>query len=74
MRCKPTCVRPNPTNAHCATCHQTFGAVSSFDRHRRGGQCIDPETLGMWRDPRGMWRMPGPDPVARGWTAARGAA
>jgi hypothetical protein len=45
MSCSPTCVQPSPTNAHCAaTCHQTFGAVSAFDRHRRGGECIDTPT------------------------------
>lgn len=31
--------------AHCAKCHRHFGSVSGFDRHRVGGECIDPATL-----------------------------
>lgn len=25
--------------AHCAACHETFGSVTSFDRHRKQGSC-----------------------------------
>ncbi len=34
---------------HCAAdgCHRTFSGVSTFDRHRRDGRCIDPATVGM---------------------------
>lgn len=43
--------------AHCASCHRTFGGVSGFDGHRRNGQCLDPQTLGMAvRDD--IWRTP----------------
>jgi hypothetical protein len=28
--------------AHCPTCHEHFGSVQGFDRHRRSGQCQDP--------------------------------
>lgn len=32
--------------AHCGgTCHRTFSGVSTFDAHRRGGRCVDPEVL-----------------------------
>lgn len=43
--------------AHCANCHQTYGSVKSFYRHRTGGQCItDPTTLGLfWRPDRNAW-------------------
>ena len=35
--------------AHCAAegCHRTFTGVNGFDRHRIGGTCTDPATLGM---------------------------
>jgi hypothetical protein len=54
--------------AHCAgSCHRTFTRPSNFDRHRRGGQCVDPATVGLV--PRGyrndvgsdgiLWSLPG---------------
>ncbi len=59
MSCTTTCVQPSPSNAHCSTCHRTFGTASSFDRHRRGGECLDPAALRMHADGRGVWRMDG---------------
>ncbi len=35
------------SKAHCATCHETFGSVRSFDRHRTNGHCAEPATLGL---------------------------
>jgi hypothetical protein len=32
---------------HCGSCHNSFGGVSNFDRHRRNGQCVDPAELGL---------------------------
>lgn len=34
---------------HCAApgCCQTFTGIGAFDRHRRGGTCADPATIGM---------------------------
>jgi hypothetical protein len=34
---------------HCGTqnCHQTFTGVGAFDRHRKGGTCNDPATVGL---------------------------
>lgn len=58
-RCTALCIQPRPTNAHCSVCHRTFGTVTSFDRHRRGGECLDPAGLRMHPDPRGVWRMDG---------------
>lgn len=65
MPCRPTCVQPSPTNAHCSACHTTFGGITGFDRHRRGGQCHDPALLEMHRDSRGVWRFAAPDPTRR---------
>lgn len=59
MPCLAICIQPSPTNAHCSSCHVTFGSVSGFDRHRRGGECLDPRQLAMHRDARGVWRMDG---------------
>jgi hypothetical protein len=28
--------------AHCCTCHEHFGSVAGFDRHRSSGRCQDP--------------------------------
>lgn len=71
MSCTIVCIQPSPTNAHCAgDCHNTFGTVSAFDRHRRDGQCLDPATLRMHRDDRGIWRW---DSVGQGPSARNGA-
>ena len=60
MTCTTTCVQPTPSQAHCAVCHETFGSVSGFDRHRRGGECVDPATIkGIHRTPAGVWRYDG---------------
>jgi hypothetical protein len=59
VTCLVICIQPSPTNAHCAACHITFGSVTGFDRHRRGGECIAPTALAMHRDARGVWRMDG---------------
>lgn len=55
MSCPADCRTPTPAQAHCPTCHRTFGGVYGFDSHRRNGRCIDPEGLPMVeRD--GIWR------------------
>lgn len=64
MTCVSTCRKPSPSNAHCGACHVTFGSVSGFDRHRRGGQCYGPALLDMHRDGNGIWRMDGRNPHA----------
>lgn len=64
MTCRPTCIQPSPSNAHCGACHHTFGSVTGFDRHRRGGECLDPSALSMHQDHRGVWRMDGTRPTA----------
>jgi hypothetical protein len=27
---------------HCSGCHRTFDGLGAFDRHHRGGECLDP--------------------------------
>jgi hypothetical protein len=52
--------------AHCAACHQTFGGVSSFDKHRAGtkdktqlqGECARPSDIGLVQNERGVWGAP----------------
>lgn len=55
--CDPTCVRPTPAQAHCPTCHRTFGGVTGFDAHRINGECRDPATRGYVLNG-GIWRTP----------------
>ncbi|MDG4801706.1 hypothetical protein [Micromonospora sp. WMMD980] len=48
--------------AHCGTCHCTFSAVSTFDRHRTGNvntrRCVPPESVGLARNRHGVYRTP----------------
>lgn len=52
--------------AHCTICHESFSAVSSFDKHRSGskdgefsqGECSDPSLRGLVRNRHGYWGMP----------------
>jgi len=66
-RCTDRCLRPTPFQAHCTTCHRTFGGVKGFDQHRQKVRaprnsgpmavCIDPGAFGhVERD--GIWREP----------------
>lgn len=55
--CSDSCRRPSPSQAHCGACHTTFGGVSGFDRHRRGGECLAPAGLGFVERDR-VWRAP----------------
>ena len=32
---------------HCSVCHRSFSGVKHFDRHRRGGVCLDPAEIGL---------------------------
>lgn len=32
---------------HCSGCHATFSNIDVFDRHRRGGECLRPATVGL---------------------------
>ena len=41
--------------SHCGGCHETFSALTWFDRHRAGGRCTDPSSIGMRRNRRGYW-------------------
>lgn len=65
MTCRPACIQPSPSNAHCSACHVTFGGITGFDRHRRAGQCLNPRDLDMHSDHNGVWRMAAPDPTMR---------
>lgn len=56
-RCLTICHTPTPSQCHCGTCHRTFGGASGFDRHRRGGLCLDPAGLG-YELVKGVWRQP----------------
>ena len=55
--CTPECRLPSAAQAHCPTCHRTFGGVGGFDAHRRNGACRDPVTVG-YENQGGVWRKP----------------
>lgn len=40
--------------SHCGGCHETFGALSIFDKHRRDGRCLPPAE-GLVQDDEGVW-------------------
>jgi len=51
--------------SHCARCHQTFGGVGGFDRHRKDGKCLVPVDIGMSLLPGrafAVWGMPHTEP------------
>ncbi|WP_214365623.1 hypothetical protein [Pseudonocardia sp. H11422] len=60
--------------AHCTACHEHFGSVSAFDRHRGAagerGHCHDPAAVGLVRRD-GAWRG---EPMPAEALALRGAA
>ena len=50
--------------AHCRGCGETFSGVSAFDRHQSGYDpvvCRDPGTVGLERQPSGVWGWPAPE-------------
>lgn len=55
MACTTECRKPTPAQAHCTVCHETFGGVTMFDRHRVGGRCLPPDQCRMV-DRDGVWR------------------
>lgn len=46
---------------HCSACHRTFTSPSGFTAHRKNGECVDPQDLGMVKADRKWdgWQMPG---------------
>lgn len=71
-KCTEECKRPTPSQAHCPTCHRTFGGVRGFDVHRVRGECRNPADFGyVERD--GVWRRPvaADDPALQRWASLR---
>lgn len=60
-----TAVRPTPSQAHCTVCHETFGGASGFDLHRKDGWCLNPNSVGLSADDRGIWRWPASERMGR---------
>jgi hypothetical protein len=49
----------------CPTCDAVFSTVGNFDRHRTGGECSPPASVGLIQHEGGWWHMPGP--AEDGW-------
>ena len=50
--------------SHCGGCHELFSSLTAFDRHRRGGRCLPPESVGLTarEKPYGvLWGTPAPE-------------
>lgn len=63
-----------PAGLHCGVCHDTFGGLSGFEKHRKDGWCLNPAELNMELK-EGIWRQPlKPEDKARmgvGWKPRR---
>lgn len=59
-RCDGSCTHPRPTlNTRlslCTVCHEVFGTVNNFDRHRKDGWCLAPSAIGLRLTEHGVWR------------------
>jgi hypothetical protein len=55
----------NGTRAgHCGGCHITTSSTAAHDRHRRGGKCVDPASVGLVPRTKAYgacWSLPGPE-------------
>ena len=53
---------------HCAACCETFSGTTAGDRHRKGTHhpaarvCVDPASVGLHMDKKGVWRLPATHP------------
>lgn len=56
-QCGKTWLQKGNKSGHCSGCHVTFYGSTTFDRHRRNGTCLDPNTLDgpWWTDDDGQW-------------------
>lgn len=59
-KCDETCTHKMPSlnsaMALCSVCHELFGTVRNFDRHRKAGWCQDPAAMGLRLTEMGVWR------------------
>lgn len=59
-------LRPGSQFCQCPTCARVFLNVSVFDKHRAGPasarKCLPPDSVGLIRDHRGIWRPPKRNP------------
>lgn len=65
--CSADCTRGwGPTGrSHCRACGASFTTWRNFDRHRKGGNCLTPELVGLELNDRGLWQQPGPEEDVR---------
>lgn len=56
-KCGATWEQRGNSTSHCAGCHETFSTLGLFERHRRGGGCVD-VTEGLIQDEELVWWSP----------------
>ena len=52
----------NTERARCQKCGEVFSRTSNFDRHRKSGNCVDPESVGLIiteKNGNSWWQQPG---------------
>ena len=52
--CGKTWTQRGERTSHCGGCHETFGTLSDFDKHRREGKCLPPAEH-LTQDDEGVW-------------------
>lgn len=59
-RCDENCSHrvPSGSQALCTVCHEVFGGVGMFDRHRSDGWCRNPAEMGLRLTERRVWSAP----------------
>lgn len=52
---------------HCIGCHETFTTITSFDKHRQRGHCLQPADVGLAKVGRDYpcWGLPGAENAPR---------
>jgi hypothetical protein len=59
---------------HCSTCHENFGSLTAFTKHRINFECQPPQNRGLVYSDDGYWVFPGSKPTHLALGVARGGA
>jgi len=42
----------------CAVCGNVFTSITGFEKHRKNGRCLEPLSVGLSLNDRGLWATP----------------